>query len=164
MKLGLFKQFVKYMDKERDGFKSITSMFPKISIEKLRAGIFFGTVIDKVCKSHEFFESLDSTERTTFESMISVSRFVLTHNTEVSEFVKFNTAKSMVDGLRLMGANFSPKMHCIMSHFNKVVNNQSCVSDQHGERVHQTMRAFERRYEGKNDISMISDYIWANKK
>ena len=42
IKLGLMKQFVKALDKERHCFKYLCVKFPTITEEKLKAGVFDG--------------------------------------------------------------------------------------------------------------------------
>ena len=73
--------------------------------------------------------------------------------------IKRNAVLQAIDGLQSMGANFSPKMH-LFSHFNKLVECQQSVTDQHDEKVHQTMKDFEYCYEEKTSIAMICDYFW----
>ena len=63
IKLGFFKIFIKYIDKENDRLKTITLLLPRLSIQKLYTVIFVGSEIDKVCKNRKFIESLDSTKR-----------------------------------------------------------------------------------------------------
>ena len=50
LKLGLMKQFVKALDKERECFQYICRFFPKLSSEKVRAGIFDGSQIRKLTR------------------------------------------------------------------------------------------------------------------
>lgn len=40
-------------------------------------------------------------------------------------------------------------------------HNLGDVSDEHGERFHQQMKAMERRYHGFWDAAMMGDYIWS---
>ena len=42
IKLGLMKQFVKALDKEGECFKYLCTKFPRLTYEKIKAGIFFG--------------------------------------------------------------------------------------------------------------------------
>ena len=51
LKLDLIKQFVKALDKEGECFQYIHRFFPKLSSEKVRAGIFDGSQIRK-CSSY----------------------------------------------------------------------------------------------------------------
>ena len=70
----------------------------------------------------------------------------------------------MVDNMKnyftSMGENYSPKMHYIHKHLQELLENQFYVSDEHGKRVHQTMRLIKERISGKNPLSMISEYTW----
>jgi hypothetical protein len=41
--------------------------------------------------------------------------------------------------------------------------NLSEVSDKHGERIHQDLKAIEKQYQGKWTSSMLADYCWTLK-
>jgi hypothetical protein len=60
-----------------------------------------------------------------------------------------------------MGCNMSLKLHFLHSHLDFFPENLGAVSDEHGERFHQTIRVLEERYSGKcQGISMLTDYCW----
>lgn len=54
IKLGLFKNFVKALDKEGRAFAYLRLIFPKLSIAKIKEGIFDGSQIRKVLKDENF--------------------------------------------------------------------------------------------------------------
>ncbi|GBM69532.1 hypothetical protein AVEN_175395-1 [Araneus ventricosus] len=51
IKLGLMKQFVKALLKERKCFKYLDNKFPGLSEAKIREGVFVGADIRKLCKT-----------------------------------------------------------------------------------------------------------------
>ena len=59
-----------------------------------------------------------------------------------------------------MGCNMSIKIHFLDSHLDFFPANLGAVSDEHGERFHQTISIMERRYQGKWNPSMMADYYW----
>ena len=63
MKLGLMKQFTEAMD--RDGcFNYLYRVFPRLTIEKLKAGIFDGPQIRQLINNTEFENSMNTLECT----------------------------------------------------------------------------------------------------
>jgi len=57
LKLGLFKQFIKYL-KNESAIAVVNELFPKTSEQKIRAGIFTGPQVDRVCNNEEFISLL----------------------------------------------------------------------------------------------------------
>ena len=70
------------------------------------------------------------------------------------------TILSLTKKLEELGANFSPQMHYVASHLQLLKERQTMVSDQHGERVHQSMKLFEERYMGKDSVRMLAEFVW----
>ena len=60
IKLGLMKQIVKALNKERFWFDYICRTFPALSMEKLKADIFDGLQIRKLMKDPQFQDSVNS--------------------------------------------------------------------------------------------------------
>ena len=54
IKLGLMKQFVKALNKDSTCFSYLCSVYPVLSSEKLKAGIFDGPQIRKLIKDEDF--------------------------------------------------------------------------------------------------------------
>lgn len=62
--LGLMKNFLKAINKDREGFKYLKEIFPKISNTKIKEGIIFvGPQIRKLQKNINFNNVLTYTER-----------------------------------------------------------------------------------------------------
>ena len=62
IKLGLIKQFVKALDKDGHTFKYICRLFPSLTIEKLKAGIFDGPQLRKLLKDKKIKEVMSENE------------------------------------------------------------------------------------------------------
>ena len=64
IKLGLIKLFVKSLDTQSDTFQHIRNMFPKLSVAKVKAGVFVGPQVRRLINSEDFPEKLTEIERT----------------------------------------------------------------------------------------------------
>ena len=58
----------------------------------------------------------------------------------------------------------STKMHSLNSHLDYFPGNCGDYSEEQGERFHQDIRMMEERYQGRWDISMLTDYCWSLKR
>lgn len=77
IKLGLFKNFVKALDKEGEAFEYLTTIFPTISNAKIKEGIFNGPQIRKVLENENFALLLTSNEAAAWKSFqLIVSNFL----------------------------------------------------------------------------------------
>ena len=69
----------------------------------------------------------------------------------------------LVTTLSKTGVNMSLKIHMFDSHLEYFDNNMGDVSDEHGERFHQELASFEKRYQNQEvSCNMLADYIWMN--
>jgi len=59
-----------------------------------------------------------------------------------------------------MGCRMSLKIHMLDAHLDSFEENLGAYSEEHGERFHQDILQFERRYQGRCDEKMLGDYIW----
>jgi hypothetical protein len=59
-----------------------------------------------------------------------------------------------------MGVNMSLKIHVLKSHLDFFPCDLGKISDEHGERFHQTISALEKRYQGRADERMMADFCW----
>ena len=55
----------------------------------------------------------------------------------------------------------SLKLHFLHSHLDFFPENMGSVSDEHGERFHQDVVAFEKRFQGRWEPAMLADYCWS---
>ena len=63
IKLGLIKQFVKGLDKNGNCFLFLSKKFPKLSAEKIKAGIFDGPQIRSLIKDQHFTNIMTKNEK-----------------------------------------------------------------------------------------------------
>ena len=63
IKLGLFKNFVKVMNKSGEGFNYIMQLFPKIRAAKINERIFVGPGIRKLLSDPNFVRKLNLLEK-----------------------------------------------------------------------------------------------------
>ncbi|XP_061417815.1 relaxin-3-like isoform X1 [Lethenteron reissneri] len=59
-----------------------------------------------------------------------------------------------------MGCRMSLKVHMLDAHFDKFKKNMGAYSEEQGERFHQHILDFERRYQGQYNENTMGDYIW----
>ena len=62
IKLGLMKQFIKALDKERECFKYLCTKFPRLTHEKIKAGIFNDSQIRLLLKDPAFISTMKKEE------------------------------------------------------------------------------------------------------
>jgi len=59
-----------------------------------------------------------------------------------------------------LGCSMSLKIHFLHSHLDFSPENCGAVSDEHGEGFHQDISSMEKRYQGKWNCAMLTDYCW----
>ena len=96
------KQFVKALDKDHDCFNYIAQIYPSLSMEKLKAGIFDGLQIRKLMQDQMFTARMTVAERAAWWSYVSVIRKSL-GNKKASNYrnlddVMLQTFKLLVQG------------------------------------------------------------------
>jgi hypothetical protein len=161
IKLGLIKQFVKALDKNGECFKYICSVFPGLTIEKLKAGIFDGPQIRKLLKDANFVKSMIENEASAWRAFVDVvQNFLGKHKSENYKDIVSN----LISTYHVIGANMSIKMHFLFSHLDRFPENLGDVSDEQGERFHQDIKEMETRYQGRWDDVMMADYCWSLKR
>ena len=71
------KQFVKALNKEGECFKYICKFFPRLSSEKLKAGIFDGPQIRQLTKDRNFVLCMSEFESAAWTSFVAmIQRFL----------------------------------------------------------------------------------------
>ena len=94
IKLGLMKNFVKAMDREGRGFTFLQQKFPRITLGKLKSGIFGGPQIRELMKGSMFDDALSTAELSAWRWLKSVITNFLGNNRsaeyekEVNELLK----------------------------------------------------------------------------
>ena len=72
IKLGLFKNFIKALNKESRAMNHLQSIYPKLTKAKLHAGVLNGPDIRKLCADTIFPNLLSEIELSAWQSMITV--------------------------------------------------------------------------------------------
>ena len=70
----------------------------------------------------------------------------------------------LIMSYKALGCNMSLKIHMLDSHLCFFPANLGAVSDEPGERFHQTISLMEKCYQGKWCTGMLADYCWRLKK
>ena len=67
------KQFVKALDTDGECFRHILSAFPKLSFDKIKAGVFDGTKIRTIVRDAEFIRKMTDKEKAACLSFVEVT-------------------------------------------------------------------------------------------
>ena len=157
IKLGLIKQFVTALDKESAAFKYLQDLFPQLSEAKVNAGLFVGPQIKKIIECDEFAKKLSRKEEAAWNSFVAVVRgFLGNHTAENYE----QLVQDLIKNYSKMGCRMSLKVHILDAHLDKFKENMGAYSEEQGERFHQDILDFERRYQGQYNENMMGDYVW----
>lgn len=134
-------------------------MFPKLTANKIHAGVFNGPNVHKILNDEKLFNRLPKNFREALMALKDVVENFL-GNKKASNYVEL--VAKMLEKYNGIGALMSLKMHFLDSHladFETYVN-MGAVSDQHGERFHQDIKIMESRYKGKDYRRMLGDFCW----
>ena len=161
VKLGLFKQFVKALDKECSAFAYVAEKFPLLSQAKIKEGIFISPQTRKIVLDEISITHLKRKEKLAFESFKKVcDEFLGNHRSE--DYMQ--VLNDLLSHYHDMGCNISLKVHVLHSHLDFFAENLGDVSDEHDERFHQDISVMERRFKGKWNPGMLSDCCWGIKR
>ncbi len=120
IKLGLIKQFVKSLVENGECFKYICSVFPGLTIEKLKAGIFDGPQIRNLLKDSNFMKTMSENEASAWRAFVDVvQNFLGKHKSENYK----DLVSNLISTFRDIGANMSIKMHFLFSHLDRFPEN-----------------------------------------
>ncbi|QQP36355.1 Uncharacterized protein FKW44_021428, partial [Caligus rogercresseyi] len=142
-------------------FNYLCRAFPRLTSEKVKAGIFNGPQIRKLIKDTEFQNSMNTLECAAWKSFVQVVNNFL-GNTKAANHARL--ISTMIEAFQKLGCLMSIKMHFLFSHMEKFLENLGAMSDEQGERFHQDMRQIEERYQGRWDAVMMADYCWSLKR
>lgn len=158
IKLGLMKIFVKALDREGVAFLHLRNKFKHLSEAKVKEGVFIGPQIKAVFRDEEFENKLSEAEKAAWLAFKSVcSRFLGNKKAENYE----DLVGDMVKCFRVIGCNMSLKLHFLDSHLDFFPETLGAISDEHGERFHQDISMFEKRFSGRWNRSMLAEYCWS---
>lgn len=158
IKLGLIKNFVKALPRDKPGFLFLKTKFPTLSEAKIKEGIFIGPDIKKLINDPAFLSSLSPIEKNAWVAFVDVTRNFLGNHKSPDFHEKINR---MLDAYHKLGCNMSLKIHFLHSHLSFFPDNMGSVSDEHGERFHQEIAEYEKRYQGRWEPAMLADYCWS---
>ncbi|KAJ4431971.1 hypothetical protein ANN_20580 [Periplaneta americana] len=106
----------------------------------------------------DFENKLSEGEKAAWQAFKSVcSSFLGNEKAENYE----DLVRDMVKCFRVIGCNMSLKLHFLDSHLDFFPQNLAAVSDEHGERFHQDIATFEKRFSGRWNGSMLAEYCWS---
>ena len=161
IKLGLIKQCVKALDKDGQCFEYLEKVFHKKSDAKLGEGIFDDPEIRTLFRDENFDITMNDVEKAVWSSFKEVSTKFLSNTKDVNYI---NIVKRMVRNFEKLGCLMNLKLHFLDSHVDQFPENNGDFSEQQGERFHQNLREFERRFQGRWGINMLADYCWMIKR
>ena len=140
------------MDRDGPAFRHLISKFPRLSTTKIKEGIFIGPQIRELIS-----DELTKKEHAAWESFRAVAlNFLGNHRAQNYRQIVDN----MLTAYSEMGSNMPLKIHFLHFHLDVFPENCGAVSEENGERFHQTISTFERRYQGAWSTSMLADYCW----
>ena len=155
------KNIVKAMDRKGKGFTFLQQKFPRVSFEKLKAGIFDGPQIRELMKDSTFDDALSASELSAWGSLKSViTNFV--GKSRCEEYKK--EVDELLKNFQKLEAHMSVKMHFLRSHLDYFLQNCGDLSEEQGERFHQDIHVMEERYQGRLDVNFLVDYCWCLKR
>ena len=143
IKLCIMKQFIKALDRDGGCLHYICSIFPRVSDEKKKAGIFDVPQIKTLLKDKYFIARMTAVKARAWLAFTNVVQGFLGNK-------KDDNYKEIVDELLLslqgLGCRMSIKLHYLHSHLDLFPDNLRDVSEKQGERFHQDIKFMEDRY------------------
>ena len=161
IKLGLMKQFVKALPTDGDCFKYLILTFPRLSFEKIQAGVFDGPQIRQLIKDEHFIGTMSEPQKNAWLSFKDIVKDFL-GNSRAPNYIEI--VHKLLETYKTLGCNMSIKLHFLHSHLDDFPENLGAVSDEQGERFHQDLKVIEARYQGRWDEHMLADYCWSIKR
>ncbi|GBM38649.1 hypothetical protein AVEN_37448-1 [Araneus ventricosus] len=143
IKLGLVKNLVKAMDKNGPAFKYLHEKFSRLSVAKIKEGVFVGPQIKQLFRDPKFEKFLRSKEKQVWEAFYQVSTNFLGNDKAENYKDLFEDILAIFEDF---SCNMSLKIHFLDSRFNSFPDNCGQVSDEHGERFHQDIANIEKRF------------------
>lgn len=159
IRLGLGTNFIKKLDFEGPAFLYLVEKFKsQVSEAKLKAGVLNGPQLRSLLSDERFPQLLGEVELVAWRAFKAVSEnFLGNHRSE--NYVEL--VDTMMTAYQAMGVNMSLKVHVMHSHLDHFASNCGKMSDEHGERFHQEMAPFERRFQGKWNARMLGEFCWS---
>ena len=150
------KQFVKALPVHGNCFNYICRVFPGMSNEKLKAGIFDGPQIRKLMNDPNFTASMTEKEFAAWISFTVVVKNFLGNN-KANNYIQI--VEDMLSKFQSLGAKMNIKIHYLFSHLDRFPENLGELSEEQGERFHQDIKVMEERYQGRWDTHMMRTIV-----
>ena len=131
---------------------------PKLSPQKIAAGVFNGPQIRELIRDPDFIHSMNPKEAAVWKSFVRVVKDFL-GNTRAQNYERL--VHRMLDVSRAQGCRMSIKVYYLHSHLDWFPENLGHMSDEQGERFHLDMATIEERYRGRWDVRMMAGYCWS---
>ena len=123
----------------------------------MKESIFIGPQIREVIKDEYFDKLLQGDEKAAWDSFKFVVK-VFMGNRRAQNCEEL--VNNLLQSYQKLGCNMSLKTHFLHSHLDFFPENCGAVSEEHGERFYKDISLMEKRYEGKWNCAMLSDYFW----
>jgi len=127
-------------------------LFPGLTIEELKAGIFDGPQIRQLIRDPKCENSINKVKLDAWNAFVVVQQNFL-GNSKASNYAKLVT--NMLTAFGNLGCNISIKMHYLFSHIDWFPENLGSMSDEQGERFHQDIK--EIRYQVSGTLGCSHD-------
>ena len=124
----------------------------------MKESIFIGPQIQDIIRDEYFDTLLQGDEKAAWDSFKFVVKLFL-GNKRAQNYEEL--VNNLLQNCQKLGSNMSLKIHFLHSHLDFFPDNFGAVSDEHGERFHQDISSTEKRYQGKLNCAMLTDYCWA---
>ena len=115
------------------------STFPRLSNEKLKAGIFDGPQIRNLIKDPNSMKEIELASWLSFAKVVQGNCFL--GNRKAKNYK--DIVQKVLDNFQALGINMSIKVHFLHSHLDRFPENLGDVSDEQGERFHQDIKVME---------------------
>ena len=127
------KNFVKALEVKGPAFTYLCGKFPRLTYEKVIAGVFIGPQIRQHFKDQQFEAVLSGKEKAAWQSFEKVSNGFL-GNFKAANFREL--VQDLMGSYEQLGRNTSLKMHFLFSRMDFFPLNCGAMSDERGERCH----------------------------
>lgn len=126
--------------------------------QKILEGTLNGPQLRDLLEDEKFKKLLTKTEAAAWKAFKDVcDNFLGNHRADNYK----DLVRTMMKAYHKMGVNQSIKLHYLDSHLEHFPSDCGKLSDEHGERFHQQIAPFEKRYQGKWTVRMLGEYCWS---
>lgn len=132
-------------------------VFPRLTIEKLKASIFDDPQIRQLIRDSQFENSTIKEELEAVKIFVLVGKTFL-YNKKEMKYEELVT--TILTTFWNFECNMSLKMHYLVSHIDWFPKNLESMSKDQGEWFHQEMKVMKTLYQGRWDAVMMADYCW----